>query len=174
MQTENTTTQLPPTCFMLVLFFVKKPNGQLYSSSEIEAKENRKQFNSYDWTYTREKKRVTDHQVGLNKLLRFAVKQKDNIYGGYIVNKAADKKIYTFGRNAEPRICAFAEFYYDKKTQNRHCVAVHTTKIIDAPVKQQPMPLYSNINSPVKNTFKSQIEQLRERIGTTQTIQKHL
>lgn len=138
--------QARKACFMLVIFFRMKNKTQFYTPDEIEAGENRKQFDSYDFTYTKKKKRVIDHQVALNKLLKFAARQTQNMYGAYIINPGADKIIYKYNSKGERSMTATVDFYYNKETENRHCIGVNTFNLVDVPVKKEVMPVYTNLN----------------------------
>lgn len=143
------------TTFMLVVYFIHKPNNMRFTLDEIARKENRKQFDSYDFTYGVAKNLIRDEQLGLKKLLRMTSKWLGNYYGGYIIATKADQKILTFGRDGELKYTAKPEFFHDKELNQVTLVRLNPTQLVSVAVKNEPMPLYSNVNANRYNTWKN-------------------
>ena len=152
--------------FMLVVFFIrkaKKPGqdeGDLYSIAEIEAKENRKQFDSYDTHPGKMGVMIRNEQIGYTKLLNFIEKIKGNCYSGYMLAVKADKKLFTYGKDGIKKHLSFPEFSRpDSKTKEVICIGCENTTPVQAPAtKKEFIPLYSNKNSPEKDKFYKRVE----------------
>jgi len=114
METKTQTHTPRKTAFMAVVYFKYKKGGVPFTQAEIYAKDNRKQFDSYDFTYTFNKTLIRNEELGLKKLKRMIAHQFHGKYfGGYIVASKMEEKIFTFGGDGEMKTLNVPVFFHD-------------------------------------------------------------
>ncbi len=154
---EKNSYKTRQTAFMAVCFFKYKRNGMPYSATEIFNKMNRKQFDSYDFTYGKDKKLIRDERLGLSKLKKMITHQfKGNYLGGYIVASKRDVKIYTFGQDGVLKALNEPNFSHEEKKNEVVLIGI------------TPIVLYhpNTTKNFIPNNYESLGDKFRKTIGT--------
>ncbi len=87
------------TVFKLVVWFNAKACGTPYTISDKQLNRNRKYIESYDWIFTKDNKKITNHELALDKLRLFYRENKENIINSILFyNDFEQRKQFLIGK----------------------------------------------------------------------------